>query len=215
MKPRQPHPFDLTESHYQRIRQQASFGFPTIPADPALGILEDRPDPLAWAAAFPTHDMPFLVMLASGRAGPLERLPSYRCSEIEAAAAAVIALVWSYARTVGMLAGKPSYEAWETFTFRVETSRHEAGSALRWAEVLCTKSQVSWQGKIPPEWQLLITSWSSGVRWGAIRNHTEFWSKAVLFAKLMCVAPGWRYQLLTLARASAAAGDTFIETVEE
>lgn len=216
---RPAHPFDLKPEHYQKCRMEASFGFATLEPDPVLDPTRTAPilHPLRWGAAFPTHDMVYLAMIGSGRAGPLAtpEMSSYRCSADEAAVAAVISLVYSYARTVGMLKGKPPYEAWEMFVHRVETSRHEADTVLRWAEVLCKKSTVNWSGKIPTEWQMLIGALSAQINWSKLRSDRSFWSKTITFGKMMCQAPGWRYQLYTFRKLSELDGDVFAEELEE
>lgn len=216
---RPPHPWDLKMEDYQKCRMEASFGFPTLEVDPVLDPERTMPilHPLRWGAAFPTHDMVFLAMIASGRVGPLSvgAMSSYRCSEDEGALAAVIALVYSYARTIGMLKGKPPYEAWEMFVHRVETSRHEADTVLRWAEVLCKKSTVNWSGKIPTEWQMMICALSEQVQWSKLRSDRTFWSRTIVFGKAMCQTPGWRYQLIAFRRQSEVDGDVFVEELEE
>jgi hypothetical protein len=216
---RPPHPFDLKLEHYQKCMSEASFGFLSLDPDPVLDPSRTEPilHPLRWGQAFPTHDMVYLAMIASGRAGPLEpaAMCSYRCSEDNAAVAAIISLVYSYARECGMLKGKPPYEAWEMFVHRVETARHEAHTVLRWAEVLCKKSNVNWSAKIPTEWQVLVGALSGQIDWSKLRSDRDFWSRTITAGKMMTQAPGWRYQLYTFRKLSEADGDTFTETLEE
>ena len=101
------------------------------------------------------------------------------------------------------------------FVHRVETSRHEADTVLRWAEVLCKKSTVNWSGKIPTEWQMLIGALSAQINWSKLRSDRSFWSKTITFGKMMCQAPGWRYQLYTFRKLSELDGDVFAEELEE